>query len=249
MSKTSSDEEKNGPAIIKEYEEYIVVAENVSKVYGSGATKVVALDNVNLTIKKGEIIAILGPSGSGKTTLLNLLAGLDIPTTGKIIIDNTNITELTEEEKTKFRAKNMGFIFQFFNLIPVLTALENVELPLLLNKYSISEARQRASELLKKMNIFHRKDAYPPQLSGGEQQRVSIARAISTNPKIIWADEPTGALDAKNGEQIKQIILQLNGEFKATFVIVTHDPSVANIAHRIVRMDSGRIVEIIANTQ
>lgn len=229
-------------------EEDIVIAENISKIYGSGISKVVALDKVSLTIKKGEIVAILGPSGSGKTTLLNLLAGLDVPTTGKIVIDGTDITKLSEEEKTRFRARSMGFIFQFFNLIPVLTAVENIELPLLLNKYPLSEARQRALELLEKMNIIHRKDAYPPQLSGGEQQRVSIARAISTNPKIIWADEPTGALDAKNGQQIKEIILQLNKEYKTTFVIVTHDPSVASIANRILRMDSGKIIDTVFNS-
>ncbi|MCX7654668.1 MAG: ABC transporter ATP-binding protein [Fervidobacterium sp.] len=223
----------------------IVSAESLSKVYGSGNSKVVALDNVNLTIYKGEIIAILGPSGSGKTTLLNLLAGLDLPTTGRVVIDGVEITSLSEEEKTRFRARNMGFIFQFFNLVPVLTAIENVELPMLLNKYPISEARRRALELLEKMNILHRKDAYPPQLSGGEQQRVSIARALSTKPKIIWADEPTGALDSKNGEQIKNLIIQLNKELRTTFVIVTHDPSVAQIADRIVKMESGKIAEII----
>jgi len=223
----------------------IVLAENLSKVYGSGNSKVIALDSVNLTIYKGEIVAILGPSGSGKTTLLNLLAGLDVPTNGRVLIDGVEITKLSEEEKTRFRAKSMGFIFQFFNLVPVLTAVENVELPMLLNKYPISEARKRALELLEKMNILHRKDAYPPQLSGGEQQRVSIARALSTKPKIIWADEPTGALDSKNGEQIKNLIIQLNKEFETTFVIVTHDPSVAQIANRTIRMESGRIVEII----
>lgn len=225
----------------------IVLAENLSKIYGSGNSKVVALDSVNLTIYKGEIVAILGPSGSGKTTLLNLLAGLDVPTNGRVLIDGVEITKLSEEEKTRFRAKSMGFIFQFFNLVPVLTAVENVELPMLLNKCPISEARKRALELLEKMNILHRKDAYPPQLSGGEQQRVSIARALSTNPKIIWADEPTGALDSKNGEQIKNLIIQLNKEFETTFVIVTHDPSVAQIANRTIRMESGRIVEVIEN--
>lgn len=223
----------------------LVQAQNLSKIYGNGPSKVIALDNVNLEIYECEIIAILGPSGSGKTTLLNLLAGLDVPSSGQIIIDGVDITSLSEEEKTKFRAKNMGFIFQFFNLIPVLNAVENVELPMLLNKYSLSEARKRALELLEKLNILHRKDAYPSQLSGGEQQRVSIARALSTRPKIIWADEPTGALDSKNAEQIKQLIIELNKEFSTTFAIVTHDPTVAQIANRIFRMESGKIVEVI----
>ncbi|HOL04218.1 MAG TPA: ABC transporter ATP-binding protein, partial [Fervidobacterium sp.] len=172
----------------------IVIARELSKIYGSNESKVIALDTVNLTISKGEIVAIFGPSGSGKTTLLNLLAGLDVPTSGQVFIDNQEITKMNEEEKTRFRAKNMGFIFQFFNLIPVLNAVENVELPLLLNGVPISESRKRALELLEKVNMANRKDAYPSQLSGGEQQRVAIARALSTNPKIIWADEPTGAL-------------------------------------------------------
>ncbi|WP_448379527.1 ABC transporter ATP-binding protein [Fervidobacterium sp.] len=236
--------EKNFNAT-NEQKEIIVKAENLSKIYGSGSSKVVALDSVNLEIYKGEIVAILGPSGSGKTTLLNLLAGLDIPTSGTIIIDGQEITKMSEEEKAKFRAKSMGFIFQFFNLIPVLTAVENVELPLLLNKVPVTEARKRALELLELMGISHRKDAYPSQLSGGEQQRVSIARALSTKPKIIWADEPTGALDVKNGEQIKKLIIKLNKEFGTTFVIVTHDQSVAQIANRIMRVENGRIVEVI----
>jgi putative ABC transport system ATP-binding protein len=232
----------NGP---NEMKEIIVKAENLSKIYGSGSSKVVALDSVNLEIYKGEIVAILGPSGSGKTTLLNLLAGLDVPTSGTIVIDGQEITKMSEEEKAKFRAKSMGFIFQFFNLIPVLTAVENVELPLLLNKVPVANARRKALELLELMGISHRKDAYPSQLSGGEQQRVSIARALSTTPKIIWADEPTGALDVKNGEQIKKLIIELNREFGTTFVIVTHDQSVAQIANRIMRMENGRIVEVI----
>ncbi len=222
----------------------IVVAKDLSKIYGSSNSRVVALDSVGIEISKGEIVAIFGPSGSGKTTLLNLLAGLDVPTSGQVFIDNQEITKMTEEEKTRFRARNMGFIFQFFNLIPVLNAVENVELPLLLNEVPLSEARKRSLELLEKVNMASRKDAYPSQLSGGEQQRVAIARALSTNPKIIWADEPTGALDSRNGEQIKRMIIELNEEFGTTFVIVTHDTTVAHIAHRIIRMDSGMIIAI-----
>ncbi|HCI29683.1 MAG TPA: ABC transporter ATP-binding protein [Fervidobacterium sp.] len=222
----------------------MVVAKDLSKIYGSSNSRVVALDSVGIEISKGEIVAIFGPSGSGKTTLLNLLAGLDVPTSGQVFIDNQEITKMTEEEKTRFRARNMGFIFQFFNLIPVLNAVENVELPLLLNEVPLSEARKRSLELLEKVNMASRKDAYPSQLSGGEQQRVAIARALSTNPKIIWADEPTGALDSRNGEQIKRMIIELNEEFGTTFVIVTHDTTVAHIAHRIIRMDSGMIIAI-----
>uniref|UniRef100_A0A7C4CCS0 ABC transporter ATP-binding protein n=1 Tax=Fervidobacterium thailandense TaxID=1008305 RepID=A0A7C4CCS0_9BACT len=225
----------------------MVIAENISKIYGSGNSKVIALDGVNLEIFAGEIVAILGPSGSGKTTLLNILAGLDLPTSGRVFIENKDITSMSEEERTRFRGKNMGFIFQFFNLVPVLTAVENVELPLLLNGVDYSTARKRALELLERMNVAHRKDAYPSQLSGGEQQRVSIARALATNPKIIWADEPTGALDEKNGEQIKRLIVELNREYGTTFVIVTHDLNVARIANRIIRMNSGKIVSIESN--
>lgn len=225
----------------------IVIAENISKIYGSGNSKVIALDGVNLEIFAGEVVAILGPSGSGKTTLLNILAGLDLPTSGRVLIENKDITSMSEEERTRFRGKNMGFIFQFFNLVPVLTAVENVELPLLLNGVDYSTARKRALELLERMNVAHRKDAYPSQLSGGEQQRVSIARALATNPKIIWADEPTGALDEKNGEQIKQLIVELNREYGTTFVIVTHDLNVARIANRIIRMNSGKIVSVESN--
>jgi len=225
----------------------IVITENISKIYGSGNSKVIALDGVNLEIFAGEIVAILGPSGSGKTTLLNILAGLDLPTSGRVFIENKDITSMSEEERTRFRGKNMGFIFQFFNLVPVLTAVENVELPLLLNGVDYSTARKRALELLERMNVAHRKDAYPSQLSGGEQQRVSIARALATNPKIIWADEPTGALDEKNGEQIKRLIVELNREYGTTFVIVTHDLNVARIANRIIRMNSGKIVSIESN--
>lgn len=225
----------------------IVIAENISKIYGSGNSKVIALDGVNLEIFAGEIVAILGPSGSGKTTLLNILAGLDLPTSGRVLIENKDITSMSEEERTRFRGKNMGFIFQFFNLVPVLTAVENVELPLLLNGVDYSTARKRALELLERMNVAHRKDAYPSQLSGGEQQRVSIARALAANPKIIWADEPTGALDEKNGEQIKQLIVELNREYGTTFVIVTHDLNVARIANRIIRMNSGKIVSVESN--
>lgn len=226
---------------------HLVLAENLTKVYGSGETKVVAVEDVNLAVDKGEIVAILGPSGSGKTTLLNLLAGLDLPTSGRVWIGGHELTGMSEEERTRFRGKNMGFIFQFFNLVPVLTAIENVELPLLLNGVPSSEARKRALALLERMNVAHRKHAYPSQLSGGEQQRVSIARALAPNPKIIWADEPTGALDAKNGEQIKELIIELNREYGTTFVIVTHDQTVANVACRIVKMSSGRIVEIATN--
>ncbi|MDK2886675.1 MAG: putative transport system ATP-binding protein [Thermosipho sp. (in: thermotogales)] len=221
----------------------IVKARNVKKFYGK-KDPFPALKGISLEIKEGEILAILGPSGCGKTTLLNCLSGLDTPTEGEIVVLGKDITKMKEEEKTKFRAKNMGFIFQFFNLIPVLTAVENVEIPLLIsNTYPVGKVREKAFEWLEKLHISHRAKAYPNEMSGGEQQRVAIARALINNPKIVWADEPTGALDTKNSEEIMNIILEMNKEYGTTFVIVTHDPNVAEKAHRIIRMDSGLVVE------
>lgn len=221
----------------------IVKAKNLKKFYGK-KNPFPALKGISLEIEEGEILAILGPSGCGKTTLLNCLSGLDTPTEGEVLVLGKDITKMKEEEKTKFRAQNMGFIFQFFNLIPVLTAVENVEIPLLVSKtYPVGEVRKKANEWLERLHIEHRAKAYPNEMSGGEQQRVAIARALINNPKIVWADEPTGALDTKNSEEIMNIILEMNKEFGTTFVIVTHDPNVAEKAHRIIRMDSGKIVE------
>lgn len=221
----------------------MVKAENVKKFYGK-KNPFPALKGISLEIEDGEILAILGPSGCGKTTLLNCLSGLDTPTEGEVLVLGKDITKMKEEEKTKFRAENMGFIFQFFNLIPVLTAIENVEIPLLISKsYSVSEVRKKAYEWLERLHIEHRAKAYPNEMSGGEQQRVAIARALINSPKIVWADEPTGALDTKNGEEIINIILEMNREFGTTFVIVTHDPHIAEKANRVIRMDSGMIIE------
>lgn len=221
----------------------MVKAENVKKFYGK-KNPFPALKGISLEIEDGEILAILGPSGCGKTTLLNCLSGLDTPTEGEVLVLGKDITKMKEEEKTKFRAQNMGFIFQFFNLIPVLTAIENVEIPLLISKsYSVSEVRKKAYEWLERLHIEHRAKAYPNEMSGGEQQRVAIARALINSPKIVWADEPTGALDTKNGEEIINIILEMNREFGTTFVIVTHDPHIAEKANRVIRMDSGMIIE------
>ncbi|APT73122.1 macrolide ABC transporter ATP-binding protein [Thermosipho melanesiensis] len=220
----------------------MIKAKNLTKVYGK-RERVVALKDINLEIEEGEIVAILGPSGCGKTTLLNCLSGLDELTSGSVEVLGKSLTGMNEEEKTKFRSVYMGFIFQFFNLIPVLNAIENVELPLLISKkLKVSEVRKRALDWLEKLHIAHRAKAYPSEMSGGEQQRVAIARALINNPKIVWADEPTGALDTKNSEEIMDIILNMNRELNTTFVIVTHDPNVAKKANRIIRMDSGRIL-------
>lgn len=220
----------------------IVRAKNLTKVYGK-KEKFEALKGVNLEINEGEILAILGPSGCGKTTLLNCLSGLDEPTSGEVEVLGKRLDRMNEEEKTIFRSENMGFIFQFFNLIPVLTAVENVEIPLLISKNgTTSEIRKKALEWLERLHILHRKNAYPSEMSGGEQQRVAIARALISNPKIVWADEPTGALDTKNSQEIIDLIINMNKELGTTFVIVTHDINVAKKAHRIIKMDSGQIV-------
>ncbi|SHH37113.1 ABC transporter ATP-binding protein [Thermosipho atlanticus] len=220
----------------------IVRAVKIRKIYGK-KDPFEALKGVSLEVDEGEILAILGPSGCGKTTLLNCLSGLDTPTDGEIFVLGKNLNNMSEEEKTKFRAENMGFIFQFFNLIPVLTAVENVEIPLLISKkFPVNKIRKKAYEWLERLHIGHRAKAYPNEMSGGEQQRVAIARALINNPKIVWADEPTGALDTKNSEEIMNIILEMNRELGTTFVIVTHDPNVAQKAHRIIKMDSGLII-------
>ncbi|ANQ53172.1 macrolide ABC transporter ATP-binding protein [Thermosipho affectus] len=220
----------------------IVKAKKLTKLYGKNE-KIEALKGVDLEIEEGEIVAVLGPSGCGKTTLLNCLSGLDEPTSGSIKVLGKDLVKMKEDEKTIFRSKYMGFIFQFFNLIPVLNAVENVELPLLISKkFGIREIRKKALEWLERLHISHRAYAYPNEMSGGEQQRIAIARALINNPKIVWADEPTGALDTKNSEEIMEIILDMNRQLGTTFVIVTHDPNVAKKAHRIIRMDSGKIV-------
>ncbi|NUV00076.1 MULTISPECIES: ABC transporter ATP-binding protein [unclassified Marinitoga] len=216
---------------------------NLKKIYKNEGVEVHALKGINLEIKDGEMVSILGPSGSGKSTLLNCLSGIDKPTEGKVIINDVNITSLKDDELTTFRAKNMGFIFQFFNLIPVLNAVENVELPLLILGYNEKEARERSEQMLIEVGLKDRMKNFPNMLSGGEAQRVAIARALVAEPKIIWADEPTGALDTKTGITIMNLIKELNEKNKQTFVIVTHDPRITEYTQRILKMDSGWLSE------
>jgi putative ABC transport system ATP-binding protein len=220
----------------------MIIAENLKKNYKNGSVIVNALDGVNLNIKKGEIVSILGPSGCGKSTLLNCLSAIDEPDEGIIKINNNNLNNMKDNEKTKFRAKTMGFIFQFYNLIPVLTAVENVEMALLTQKQKVEDTRKKSIDVLKSLGLEDRLNHFPNQMSGGERQRVSIARALVHNPDIIWADEPTGALDTETGLKIMNLILKLNKEFSKTFVIVTHDERIANFSDRILRMDSGKIL-------
>jgi putative ABC transport system ATP-binding protein len=205
--------------------------QNVRKVYKRDAEDIVVLDGMNLQVPDGEFVALMGPSGSGKTTLLNLIAGIDRPTSGKVFVGGTDVTQLSEGALAKWRSRNVGFIFQFYNLIPVLTGLENVELPLLLTKLSAKQRRDRAMTALKIVGLADRAKHYPRQLSGGQEQRVAIARAIVTDPAVLVADEPTGDLDAKSAEDILNLIETLNRDFKKTIIMVTHDPRAASRAH------------------
>ncbi|HPJ87478.1 MAG TPA: ABC transporter ATP-binding protein [Thermotogota bacterium] len=219
----------------------MIIAENLKKIYKNGSIRIMALSGISLHIKKGEIVSILGPSGCGKSTLLNCLSAIDEPDEGTIKIDKCTLNTMNDNQKTKFRAEKMGFIFQSYNLIPVLNAVENVEMALLTQKEKRKNTLEKSVEVLKQVGLGERIYHYPNQMSGGECQRVSIARALVHNPEIIWADEPTGALDTETGLKIMDLILYLNKEFQKTFVIVTHDERIAQFSSRILRMDSGRL--------
>ena len=219
--------------------------ENVRKVYQRDAQAIVVLDGLTLDVPEGEFVALMGPSGSGKTTLLNLIAGIDRPTSGRVIVGNTEVSALSEGELAKWRSRHVGFIFQFYNLIPVLTAVENVELPLLLTNLSKRERRERALTALRVVGLADRAKHYPRQLSGGQEQRVAIARAIVTDPTVLVADEPTGDLDAHSAEEILDLMQTLNTDFGKTIVMVTHDPRAAHRAHTERHLDKGVLKEII----
>ncbi|MFQ6134275.1 MAG: ABC transporter ATP-binding protein [Nitrososphaerales archaeon] len=215
----------------------------MSKVYQMGQVAVHALDNVNLRIKEGELIAILGPSGSGKTTLLNLVGGIDSPTDGSILIDGLDIAKLDESRLTDYRRTRIGFVFQFFNLVPTLTATENVELAAELVSQPVA-----SSDILRRVGLGDRGDHFPAELSGGEQQRVAIARALVKNPPILLCDEPTGELDYKTGIKILSLIRKINRESGITVILVTHNSAIGEIADRIVRLRSGRVAEVRENS-
>lgn len=219
----------------------IIVAKNVHKTYDTGKIQVKALKGIDLEIEKGEMIAIMGSSGCGKTTLLNCLSGLDDLTNGSVLLEGQNVHAMKDNPRTEYRAQKMGFIFQSFNLLPVLTALENVELPLLVSGTSSKKAREQAEKALALVGLTEWKDHKPSELSGGQQQRVTIARSLVNNPAIVWADEPTGNLDSKNSLEIMNLLLKLNKENNQTFVIVTHDPKVGQMCTRVVEMESGLI--------
>src|SRR5688572_17728996 len=209
----------------------MVDVQGVRKVYTRDTQQITVLDGINLKVPEGEFVALMGPSGSGKTTLLNLIAGIDTPTSGQVVVAGTDVSRLSESDLARWRSRNVGFIFQFYNLIPVLTAVENVELPLLLTSLSGKERRERALTALKVVGLADRAGHYPRQLSGGQEQRVAIARAIVTDPKVLVADEPTGDLDAKSAHEILDLMGTLNREFHKTIVMVTHDPRAASRAH------------------
>jgi putative ABC transport system ATP-binding protein len=221
----------------------LIEISHLAKVYRRDALEIPVLNDVNLKVPEGEFVALMGPSGSGKTTLLNLIAGIDLPTRGKIVIQGRDISQMSQTELARWRSSTIGFIFQLYNLIPVLTAFENVELPLLLTSLKKAERRRHVEAALSIVNLSDRMDHYPRQLSGGQEQRVAIARAVVSDPTILVADEPTGDLDAKSGEEILILMERLNAEFKKTIVMVTHDPKAASRAHRLVHLDKGVLKE------
>src|SRR5213593_3118537 len=219
----------------------MVEAQSVWKVYQTGSLKVEALRGLDLKVRKGEMVAVIGPSGCGKTTLLNCLSGLDDITKGKVAIEGVDLATMSDDQKSGFRARRMGFIFQAYNLLPVLSAQENVELPLLLAGVPEREAGVLAVESLKMVGLEEWKSHKPSELSGGQQQRVTIARALVNKPAIVWADEPTGNLDSENSQEIIKLLRNLNKEYGLTLVLVSHDPSIAQQTDRIVHMRNGQI--------
>jgi len=219
----------------------LVEVQNVTKIYKRDSLEIPVLQNISLSVPEGEFLALMGPSGSGKTTLLNLISGIDKPTSGSILVAGTDIAKLNESDLARWRSHHIGFVFQFYNLIPVLTAYENVELPLLLTNLSKKQKKERVEMVLKIVGLEDRMDHYPKQLSGGQQQRVAIARAIVTDPTLIIGDEPTGDLDRKSAEEILILMERLNTEFKKTIIMVTHDPHAAERAHKIQHLDKGEL--------
>ncbi|MBI5649412.1 MAG: ABC transporter ATP-binding protein [Chloroflexi bacterium] len=221
----------------------LIQTENLTKVYGAGETAITALDHANLNVNAGEFVAVMGPSGCGKSTLLHLLGGLDRPTQGSVSIDGQPLAKLSDDALSQMRRRKIGFVFQFFNLIPILTSVENAALPLLLDGTSPGKAKQKASEWLTKIGLGERLKSRPDQLSAGQQQRVAIARALITDPVLVLADEPTGNLDTKSSDEIAGLLKQIAREWNRAVLMVTHDPRIAAYAECIVLMRDGKIVE------
>ena len=219
----------------------IIEVTALEKIYDTGVVRVHALRGVDMTVERGEMVAIMGPSGCGKTTLLNCFSGIDDPTSGGVLIDGIDLSTLDDNTRTSYRARRMGFIFQFYNLLPVLSAIENVELPLLVSGTPPGEARERALASLERVRLSDWATHRPAELSGGQRQRVTIARALVNDPAIVWADEPTGDLDSATADDVMSLMQELNREHQQTFVIVTHDREVAERCHRIIQMRDGVI--------
>lgn len=219
----------------------IISAQHITKIYRSGQLRVEALRDVSLEVAQGEMVAIMGPSGCGKTTLLNCLSGLDTIDDGDIFIQGDNLRDLTDNQRTAYRARHMGFVFQDFNLLPMLSAVENVELPMLVSKVPAKKARRRALELLERVGLAERARHRPAELSGGQRQRVTIARALTNDPAIVWADEPTGNLDSEAADDVMELLRHFNRDFGQTLVLVTHALEVGKRANRIIRMRDGII--------
>jgi putative ABC transport system ATP-binding protein len=220
----------------------LIQIQDVVKQYKRESQTLTVLDHLSLSVEEGDFTALMGPSGSGKTTLLNLLAGIDRPTSGRVRVGSAEVSSMSEGALAKWRSDNVGFIFQLYNLVPVLTAFENVELPLLLTRLSRAQRRKQVELALSIVNLSDRMTHYPRQLSGGQEQRVAIARAIATDPKLLVADEPTGDLDARSGEEILVLLERLNQEFGKTIVMVTHDPKAAEYANHTLHLDKGSLV-------
>jgi putative ABC transport system ATP-binding protein len=221
----------------------MIEVKNVSKSYRRDSIEIPVLSNISITVPEGEFLALMGPSGSGKTTLLNLVAGIDRPNSGDVIVNGTDIGKLNESELARWRSTHVGFIFQFYNLLPVLTAYENVELPLMLTKLSKKEKNDHVEAALKLVGLGDRMQHSPKQLSGGQEQRVAIARAIVTDPTLLVADEPTGDLDKVSAAEVMSLLDRLNKEYGKTIVIVTHDPRAAERAHKVMHLDKGELAQ------
>lgn len=219
----------------------ILRVENLTKIYGKDSTKVVALDNVSFSVKKGEFVAIVGASGSGKSTLLHLIGGIDRPTSGKVFVDGKDIYELDDDKLAIFRRRQVGLIYQFYNLIPILNVEENIALPLSLDNRTID--KKKLDEMISLLGLQNRKNHLPNELSGGQQQRTSIGRALITNPTIILADEPTGNLDSKSSDEIVALLKKTNKELKQTIIMITHNLEIAKCADRIIKIEDGKIVK------
>ncbi|WP_036931368.1 ABC transporter ATP-binding protein [Proteocatella sphenisci] len=222
--------------------EVLIKGINIKKTYVMGEVEIKALDNVDFEIHKGELLVIFGPSGSGKSTMLNIIGGMDNPTEGQLYFDKKPVHDMNKKNLTLYRRKNIGFIFQFYNLLPNLTALENVDLA-----REISESHLKSEDMLEKVGLSDRKDHFPSQLSGGEQQRVAIARALAKNPDVFLCDEPTGALDSKSSKAVLRVLYNFCREFSKTVIIITHNNAIANIADRIMVLKDGKIIDIIVN--